>query len=72
MTVVPTPDELGYGWHGVVRPSMSNGSAHTLPMTDEEKKAVADRVRDGFGFGVHHGTGPYGKAKTKRRRKPKP
>ncbi|HWE81436.1 MAG TPA: hypothetical protein VG265_07285 [Gaiellaceae bacterium] len=47
---VPRPWQVANGWHGVSRPSLSNGTAQTLPMSDEEKAAVAERERPPFGF----------------------
>lgn len=50
MTEVPTPRELEKRLFFASPPGMSNGSAHALPMTDEEKEAAADRERLPFGF----------------------
>lgn len=45
MTFVPTPWEAQWGWQGIVRPSLGSGSAHALPMTDDQKDRARGREK---------------------------
>lgn len=55
MTEVPTPRELERRNFYANPPTLSNGSAHALPMSDAEKKAAAERDRPPFGFRAEDG-----------------
>lgn len=51
MAVVPSPGDLLVGWQGVARPSLSNGSAHALGMSEADLEALEERAARRLPFG---------------------